>query len=313
MKRILAGLLVLPLLLVCCFGAAGAQEAGETRQNKTKVTLYNGQTVQLKVEGTEEPVQWSSSDEKRAAVDETGLVTAKKTGKVTITARAGKKKVKFAVTIQSPLKVSYSSVRVKIGQAFRTICTFFLQGKLNYEIGNPDLVACRWDENWETIASGNTIGLTVIGKKTGKTTITVTNSKTKDKVKIQVEVKKNSVKKTGDMQNLLGMTLSEANARIADRLTDSGEAGFYGNGYFTVRAVSGTIDWVSIRRGSKYHLAGVYPGMEWQRAAELLSEEGWDFDSVPEDTGEELYTKGIYRMTLREKNGKVGSISILLQ
>ena len=48
---------------------------------------------------TEKSVKWSSSNPKGATVSKTGLVTAKKAGNVTITAKVGKKKLTCAITV----------------------------------------------------------------------------------------------------------------------------------------------------------------------------------------------------------------------
>ncbi|MCH5267445.1 MAG: Ig-like domain-containing protein [Lachnospiraceae bacterium] len=68
--------------------------------NKTKATLYVGETTKLKVKNTKKKVKWSSSKKKVATVDKKGKVKAKKAGKTTITAKVGKKKLKCKVTVK---------------------------------------------------------------------------------------------------------------------------------------------------------------------------------------------------------------------
>lgn len=65
-----------------------------------KLTLEVGKTKVLKVTGTKVKATWKSSDAKIAAVSKTGLVTAKKAGKATITATVNKKAYTCSVTVK---------------------------------------------------------------------------------------------------------------------------------------------------------------------------------------------------------------------
>jgi len=67
--------------------------------NKTKLTLYTGKTATLKLTGPK-VTSWTSSNSKIATVNKKGKITAKKAGKVTITAKAAGKKYKCTVTIK---------------------------------------------------------------------------------------------------------------------------------------------------------------------------------------------------------------------
>lgn len=58
-----------------------------------KTKKGKGQTVQLKVEGTKKSVKWSSDNKSVATVSSKDLVQAESTGKATITATVGKKKI----------------------------------------------------------------------------------------------------------------------------------------------------------------------------------------------------------------------------
>ena len=81
--------------------AATATSGTKVKLNKTKATIYNGATLQLKLKGTNEKVKWSSSSKKIAVVDKKGKVTAKKKGKATITAKVGNKKY-AALSVTTP-------------------------------------------------------------------------------------------------------------------------------------------------------------------------------------------------------------------
>ena len=80
----------------------------------------------MKVSGTSRTVKWSSSDRAVAKVSSKGVVTAKKVGKVTITAKVGKKKLECAVTVKPPLSVSASKVILKAGKSKKLTLTWHL-------------------------------------------------------------------------------------------------------------------------------------------------------------------------------------------
>lgn len=75
-------------------------EAASVKLNKTKETLYVGQTTTLKVKGTKNKVKWSSSNKKVATVNSKGKVTAKKKGTAKITAKIGNKKLTCKITVK---------------------------------------------------------------------------------------------------------------------------------------------------------------------------------------------------------------------
>ena len=70
------------------------------RINKQKVTLYAGNTVQLKVDGLEN-VEWSSNNKKVAKVDANGLVLAQKKGKAIIRADYNDNSYACVVTVKN--------------------------------------------------------------------------------------------------------------------------------------------------------------------------------------------------------------------
>ena len=99
--RALAGLLVLVLIVVGSFVSANA---ASPKLNKKKATVTVGKTVKLKVKNTGKTVKWTSSNKKVATVKKSGkygaVVTGKKAGKATITAKVGSKKLKCKVTVK---------------------------------------------------------------------------------------------------------------------------------------------------------------------------------------------------------------------
>lgn len=68
--------------------------------NKTKATLYVGDTLSLNISGTTSKVKWTSSNKKVATVNNTGKVTAKSVGSVTITASISDIKCTCKITVK---------------------------------------------------------------------------------------------------------------------------------------------------------------------------------------------------------------------
>lgn len=80
-------------------------EVKSIKLNKTKVTLSKGKKVKLKAtvapsNATDKNVTFTSSNTKVATVNAKGVVTAKKAGKATITAKAGTKKAACKIVVK---------------------------------------------------------------------------------------------------------------------------------------------------------------------------------------------------------------------
>ena len=93
------------ILFVLILSFSTPANAAKVKLNKKSLTLTVGKTYKLKVKGTKKKVKWSSSNKKVASVNKKGKVTAKKAGKVTITAKIGKKKYKCKVTVNAVRKI----------------------------------------------------------------------------------------------------------------------------------------------------------------------------------------------------------------
>jgi hypothetical protein len=85
-------------MLIALLSTTTTQAATKLKLNKTKVTLCVGQTAKIKVSNNDSSVTWKSSNKKIATV-KSGKVKGIKAGKVTITAKVGKKSVKCKVTV----------------------------------------------------------------------------------------------------------------------------------------------------------------------------------------------------------------------
>ena len=80
-------------------------KAAKMKLNKSSVTVAVGKKVSLKVKGTTKKVRWTTSKKAIASVSKKGVVTGKKAGKATITAKVGAKKFRCKVTVKKSSKV----------------------------------------------------------------------------------------------------------------------------------------------------------------------------------------------------------------
>ena len=98
-KKTLAIILTL-FLSITLIPTTGVSAAQKAKLNKTKATIYVGKTITLKLKNNKDKVKWSSSNKKVATVSSKGKVKGKKAGKITITAKVGKKKYKCRITVK---------------------------------------------------------------------------------------------------------------------------------------------------------------------------------------------------------------------
>ena len=95
---------ILCLVLLLSMGMAAHVQAGTK-----SVTLTVGQKKKLSVKKSWKKVRWKSSKPGIVSVSSKGKIKAKKAGKATITARSGKKKQKFRITVKK------SQIRIVAG------------------------------------------------------------------------------------------------------------------------------------------------------------------------------------------------------
>lgn len=100
-KPITTGLLILALSSSLMQSADGS--TASLKINKNKVTITKGSTCKLKIKGLngKKTVTWKSGNKKVASVNKKGVVTAKKKGNATITAKVQKKKFRCKVTVKN--------------------------------------------------------------------------------------------------------------------------------------------------------------------------------------------------------------------
>ena len=175
--------------------------------NKSSLTLNANESATLTAtvkptDATNKKVTWSSSDTSVATVTN-GKVTAKKAGKVTITATTedGKLTAKCEVTVKevkvTGVELSKTTLELNVGKT----ATLTVTVKPN-DATNKKVTWTSSDTSVATVTNGK-----VTAKKAGKTTITVTTEDGKFTAKCEVTVKE--VKVTGVTLNKTSATLEE--------------------------------------------------------------------------------------------------------
>lgn len=172
-SKIFVLLITLCVIAVCSISVSAAS----FHVNATKITLYKGQSYQLKASAT--GVKWSSKKKEIATVNASGLIKAKKAGKTTIIAKANGEIVKCTVTVKAPtIKLNKKSAAVAVGKKLQ------LKATVGGASNQP-----KWKSSNTKCASVNNSGV-ITAKKTGKITISATaNGKT---AKCTLTVKKMS-------------------------------------------------------------------------------------------------------------------------
>lgn len=146
-------------------------QAASVKLNKTKLTLNTNEKYTLKLKGNKKKVKWSTSKKSIATVSAKGKVTAKKAGKVTITAKVGGKKYKCKVTVVSQY-LNRTYITLQKGNTF----------KLKVYGTNKKV---KWSSNKKSVAKVSSKGV-VTAVKNGKATITAKVGNKKYKCTVNV-------------------------------------------------------------------------------------------------------------------------------
>jgi len=203
-------LVALCLALVACLAVPALMPVGmnnpftaqaAAKLSKTKATIYNGKTLQLKVTGTTKNVKWSSSNNKVAKVSQKGLVTALKVGSAKITAKVGSKKLTCKIAVKSPLSADALNLNLDVGATKYVTLTYKLNGRLSLKKYDSSVLNCTLGK----ISAGKCT-LTIKTLRPGTQTLVVKNSKTSDIVKIKVTVREQE-KPTGSIVDKTSVTL----------------------------------------------------------------------------------------------------------
>lgn len=107
--------------------------------NKSKVTIYVGNTYILKISGTSAKTKWTTSDKSVATVSSKGKVTGKKKGTATITATVGSKKYTCKVTVKNP-SISEDKLDMEIADTAK-LSIKGAKGDIAWESSDKDIVS----------------------------------------------------------------------------------------------------------------------------------------------------------------------------
>lgn len=138
--------------------------------DKTSLSLTKGQTETLTAtvapeNATDKTVTWSTSDATMASVNQNGLVTALKSGKVTILAKAGEPSATCEVNITTPVQsvsLNASSLDLEVDQTFTLVAT------INPSDADDQMV--EWSTSSTSVAS--VVNGLVTARAEGQATIT---------------------------------------------------------------------------------------------------------------------------------------------
>lgn len=136
----------------------------EVKINKKKVTIQVGETVKLKVTGTNEKVKWSSSNKKVATVSSKGKVTGKSAGKAVIKAKVNGKKYKCTVMVEPADLSDEDTVLIHIEHTGGFTARFYITwGEVvGYDPDEkPIYEQHAWDENGRDKKVGYTADITI--------------------------------------------------------------------------------------------------------------------------------------------------------
>lgn len=140
-NRIMSYILIL-MMIITCFSPMQADsviaKTSKSKINKTQVTMYPGETVNLSVSGAKK-VSWKSSNTKIATVSKKGVVKAKKSGKAKITARVGKKTYSCKVTVKKKPAVTrgewISALLKQVGIKTASVSSYHFADTKQYSAG----------------------------------------------------------------------------------------------------------------------------------------------------------------------------------
>ncbi|MBR3772059.1 MAG: Ig domain-containing protein [Clostridium sp.] len=160
-RYIVAATSIMVLMAGVYFGTPKVNAASqEPMINQTTYILNPKKSVILNLLNPTGKTTWSSSNKEVATVNSKGVVKAKKTGTVKITATNNRHKTSCKITV-TDMKMDKTKAKVTVGKNI----TFKL-----LKAGNSKVT---WKSSDKNVATVNRSGV-VTGKKTGSTTITAT-------------------------------------------------------------------------------------------------------------------------------------------
>ena len=151
-RRHAAGIIILAMM-ICALICLGNSPVMAGTKN---ITLVVGQSKQLR----RNAAGWKSTKKRVAVVSESGIVTALKKGRCTLTSYAGKKQYRYAVTVEAPT-LSKTLKKVAVDKSF----------KLKIKGTTKKFAVQSSDPSVASVKKNSKYKYTVTGKKDGKVII----------------------------------------------------------------------------------------------------------------------------------------------
>lgn len=176
LKIMITLMFVIGMIAVGTSGQVSTVEAATNiKLNRTNAVLIKGQTVQLKLNGAQGKVKWSSSNNKAAVVNAAGKVTAKSKGTAVIKAKFRNRVYNCKVQVETP-RISKTSVNL------------YTKGSYTLKmLGTRQKVS--WKSSNKSVASVDSKGK-ITAKKAGTAVVTAVVSNKKYTCKVVVKQRK---------------------------------------------------------------------------------------------------------------------------
>lgn len=177
-------------VIMLCFALVLAmpmqlQAASKVKISKSKMTIVVGQKKTLTVKNTKKKVTWTSSEKSVAKVDRKGVVTAKKAGVATITAKVGKKKYTCTVTVKEKPTLSNCET-ICVGQKLKLKVEGTAQ-KVKWSSSDKKTVKVDKKGNVRGLKKGTAIITAKVGNKTLKCKVKVKDAVYKIKETVRIK------------------------------------------------------------------------------------------------------------------------------
>ena len=207
---------------ICAVTVAQTVPVTGIQMRQTTAKILEGQTRQLIAtvlpeNATNKTIVWSSGDTSIATVNSSGIVTAKKSGTVRITAKTadGNYQAVCTVTVTKStiavtgVSISDIAVSMEIGATKQLVATILPANATNYNVS--------WSSSDSSVASVNSSGL-ITANKAGTAIITVTTADGGYKATCQITVTTPTVAVTG-----IAVSPSELDMNVGEKKTLSAE------------------------------------------------------------------------------------------
>lgn len=172
-KSLFAALLCTMLVLLF----STTVSAADIKLNKSKTQLTVGASTTLKMTGSPKKVTWKSSNKSIATVSSSGKVTAKKAGKVVITATVNKKTYKCNITVSNPQTTNKSTYYIGTKDTMQLTAPG-LTGKITWTSNKPNVV---------TVSKTGVISSPLSGSAVGSAKVTASTKSKKHYFNIHVD------------------------------------------------------------------------------------------------------------------------------